>query len=317
MADRQTTQTTLPIKEMFLARKVEGLIHEKISPTCYVDHKTGKYYRADDSNMVLEDDAYTSRGGANETEHGYTSGTYTIGSYGLEEYIDPDVYEDADEPIGSQGEQDCLMNIKDKLMLRKEKKLADMLFNASNYPGQTSALTGDQRWDDPDSDPTDQFILAIETIKTASGFKPNSFIIGYEAALRLQYNPALGSILGSNEQKIVNAAVLGRLFQQMGLNIPEENIYIGEAQYKTVKTGTANYIWGKDALFAYIDKKSTTRRDDTLTKTFAYKKNRKDEIGTFTPAKPTIKGRWAYAIMHYGHTLVNYKCGYLFKTVVS
>lgn len=317
MANRTSIQSVLPVREIFLQRKLDDTINEKVSPECPVTHKTGKFYRKDDSGMVSQDDTYTARGGAKETTHGYSSSTYTIESYALEEVIDPDIYDDADDPI--QGEIDCLGNIKDILMTNREKKFAALLTNASNFSGSTSSLTGDDRWDDPDSDPTNQFILACETIKKKGGKKPNAFIIGYEAANRLQFNAALASLLGSGERKIINRVILCQMFGAMGIDIPESNIYVSEAQFKDdVNDAEGQYIWGKDALFAYIDPKSTTKRDDTLIKTFVYKDGKKNnETGVYPSLIPTIKTRTAYAIMHYGMTLVNSKLGYLFKNVVS
>jgi hypothetical protein len=317
MADRSSTQTVLPIREMYLRRNIGNLICEQVSPAIYVDKKRGKYYRADDSNLVTENDILSSRGGANETDHGYSSAEYIIHSHGLKEWIDGDVYDEADSPISEEGRQDTILNIKDKLLLNKEKALKDILFNASNFSGQTSALTGTNRWDDANSDPTDQFKLANTTVLQNSGYMPNSLIIGYEVMVQLAYNAAFASLMPYQNEKVVTAAVLSKLLNINGINIPEDNIYVGSAQTKTSASGTASFIWGKSALFCYIDKKAQTKRADTLVKTFRLKGNKGEKFQFFDDADKTKKGEWASAEIDYGHELVNYKCGYLFTTVIN
>lgn len=317
MADRSSTQTVLPIREMYLRRNIGELICEKVSPSIYVDKKQGKYYRADDSNLVTENDILSSKGGANETNHGYATGSYNIQSHGLKEWIDGDVYDEADSPVSEEGREDCVLNIKDKLLLKKEVALKDVLFTAANFPGQTSALAGANRWDDPNSDPTVQFKLANKTVLQSSGYMPNSLIIGYEAMLELIYNAAFTSLMPYQDDKVVTAALLSRLLNINGIKIPEDNIYVGVAQTKTSASGTSSFIWGKSALFCYIDKKSQTKRADTLVKTFRLKGNKGEKFQFFDDADKTKKGEWAAAEIDYGHELVNYKCGYLFTTVVN
>lgn len=318
MPTRANTSTELPIREMFLRRNVPNLICEELSPQVFVPKKTGKYYRYDESNIVLEDDrVLSSRGGANETDHDFTTDTFEIVNYGLKEWIDGDVYDDADPPVQSEARPGTLMNIKDKLLIGKEKDLADVIFDPANFPGQTAALAGANRWDDPNSDPLANFVTAAKTVLENSGYMINTLVLGYEAMLGLQYNPAVLDLLGDNSEKAVTKAILSKILMANGVNIPEQNIYVGAAQYKTKLSAASTFIWGKKALFAYVDKRANTRHGDTLVKTFRLKGNKGDTYEFYPDPDKSKNGEWCYAKLGYQHKLVNYKTGYLYDTVVS
>ncbi len=315
MTTRANTSTRTPIREMFIRRNVEGLIHDLVSPKLEVDKKSGKYYIYDDSNTRIEDDELSARFGANETDHDYTTADYDINGYGLKEFIDGDVYEDADDVLGD-GREDALMNIKDKLMLGKEKRLADMLFSASNFSGKTAALTGTNRWNNAASDPLANFKTAGTAVKTNSGMSVNTLILGFEAMQGLQYNERILSLFG-NEFKTVTIDVLKRAFAMSGLFL--QNIIVGGATRNSAAKGlTAShaFLWGKSALFAYIDPNPATRKSKTLVKTLTLR-SKPFQYGFYKPTDPTINGEYAWAKLNYVHKIVSSDCGYLFTTVVD
>ena len=323
MPTRANTHTTQPIKELFLRRNVENLICDQVSPTVYVNKKNGKYYRYDDANISIGasgdvSDVLSSRGGANEVDHDFSEAEYNIRNYGYKEWIDGDVYDDADDEIQQEARPGTLLNVKDKLLLQKERRLADLIFASGNYSGQTSALVGGDRWDDPNSTPTANFLTAASAVNLGSGYMVNSLILGWEAMLGLQYNPDILRLLSDNNEKVVTRSILSKILMTQGVNIPEQNIYVGSQTYKEEKTdATAQYIWGKSALFAYIDKKASTKKGDTLVKTFRQKDNKGDTYEFYPDPDKSKNGEWCYAKLGYGHEMVNFKCGYLFTTVVN
>lgn len=320
MATRGNTSTRLPIRELFLRRNLPDLLcNSGVSPTVSVGKKTGKYYRLDGSNTRIEDDILTSRGGANEVSHDYTTGNFDIKSYGLKEWIDFDVYSDADPILQQEARPNTLLNVKDKLLLGKEKRLADLLFNASNFAGKTSALAGANRWDDPNSDPLSNFITASSAVLQNSGYMANSLVLGFEAMQGLQFNPAVLDLMGDNSVKAVTKAVLSKLLMSNGINIPENRIFVGTAQNNTAvegQTDSHSFLWGKSALFAYIDQRPASLKNDTLVKTFQLK-SMGDTFKFYKDADESKRGEWCHGAINYEHNIINNDCGYLFTTVVS
>jgi hypothetical protein len=141
-------------------------------------------------------------------------------------------------------------------------------------------------------------------------------IIGARVNDALVYNKALADRVSLTDTKVATKAILADLLKASGMDIPENRILVGEAQYKTT-TGTTTYVWGEIALFCYIDPNTTTLFDDTLVKQFSLRGNKGVEIGFYRDSDVTIDGEWAYGQIDYGFELVNYKCGYLFTTVVN
>ena len=316
MATRGNTSTRIPIRELFQRRNVDGLIHEEVSKEALVNKDTFKYYNFDDSNTRIEDDVLAARSGANETDHDYSTASVDMNKYGLKEWIDGDVYDDADDVLGD-GREDALMNIKDKLLLAKEKRLADTLFSTGNFSGKTAALTGSNRWDQAGSNPLSQWKTAARAVKINSGFMVNTLILGFDAMQGLQYNESLLALLGDSTIKILTPELIGRLLRANGFNVT--NVIVGSATRNTAAKGLTashDFIWGKYALFCYIDPRPATRKNKTLVKTFVNKKN-PYTYGFFEDWDKTKKGEWAYAKLNYIHSLTSVDCGYLFSTVVN
>lgn len=319
MATRANTSTRLPIRELFLRRNVDYLISEAVAPTVFVDKKSGKYYKYDSSNTRIEDDVLSSRGGANETSHDYSTGNFDIVNYGLKEWIDGDIYDDADPILKEEARASALLNIKDKLLLGRESRLATLLFTAANFSGKTAALAGTNRWDDPNSDPLSNFVTAGTNVLQNSGYMVNSLVLGFEAMQGLQYNPAVLDLLGDNSAKAVTKAMLSKLLMANGMNIPENNIYVGAATQNTAvqgQTASHSFIWGKSALFCYIDKGGATRKNDTLVKTFKLRNNA-ETFEFYDDPDKSKNGEWVHGKLSYDQVIVNNNCGYLFTTVVS
>jgi hypothetical protein len=317
MPTKSSIQNSLPIKELFLRRNNSALISDLVAPTIYVDKVIGHYYRLNDANLIPENDIVAGRSGAAEITHDYEKKQFNVYKHALKEFIDYSVVDSSDFIGKEQLRKDALFMIKDKLLLNKELALSKLITNPANFPGHTSALTGTDRWDNAGSDPTNQFRLALQTIRNASGRKPNTLIIGARVNDALSYNQALADRVSLTDTRVATKGILAELLKGAGMDIPESRILVGEAQYKTGAGGATNYVWGDIALFCYIDTSSTTLFDDTLVKQFSLRGNKGVDIGFYRDNDVTINGEWAYGQIDYGFELVNYKCGYLFTTVVS
>lgn len=318
MPTRGATHTTEAIKQILLKRPVrESLIKDMVFPTVPVPKKTGKFYIFDGSNSRIESDIVTSRGGANEVTHNYTTGTYSIVNHGLKEWIDQDLLDDMDDVLLFNERAATAENLKDKVELAAEKALADKLFNVTTFSGKTSALSGTSRWDDASSNPFTQVNLASETIKKNCGLRPNTLIIGSEVANALAIHPEVLKRLSDNKERILDLTLLGKLFSAFNTGI--NKVLIGDATHNTSKQGQTDAfdnLWGKYALFAYIDPNSATLRNQTLGKNFIMQ-NGKAELKYFQDADQTKKGEWCYYGIDYDFEVVSAACGYLFSTVVS
>lgn len=311
-----STRTALP--GMIIRNNVSGCIADLIAPKVSCPKKTGKYYKYDDSQFNQESDEYSTRGGANEISRNYSTANYDIDGFAYKEWIDGDVFDDADLAIRPELKQGAILGIKDGLKLKSEKRMSDLLFSGTTFSGYTSALSGTDQWDNAASDPLAQFKTAATSIMLNGKNPANSVIFGYEAWVKgIAYNPALLDLLGNNSIKIITPDVLSQLF--IANQIPIQEVLIGSAIQNTADEGaTASdaFVWGKGALFMHNDMRQNTVRGNTTVKTFVLK-NKPMEYKFYKDADQDKEGLWAFGRCYYEHNVIDASLGYYFSTVVS
>ena len=318
MPTRANTSTRLPIRELFLRRNLDGLIHDKVFPEVLVPKKTGKFYIYDKSNLRAEDDTATARGGVPEIDFDYTTANFDIVGHGNKSFIDGDIYDDADPIIKEQARASHLLRVKDNILLKKEKRLSTLLFSTATFSGLTSALGASARWNASTSDPVANYNTAQSSVLLQSGKMVNTLIIGYQVMQGLQYNDRMLSLMSNNNTKILTPALLASMFVSAGMNI--DRILVGTATENTAAQGSTDafgYVWGKYALFCYIDPSANTIQGQTLGKTFKLAGAEGDQFGFYTPIEKDKNGEWAWGKQYYQHNVVDANCGYLFSTVVD
>lgn len=302
---------------LIIRQNVGGLLQDLISPKVPVNKKTGKYYKYDNSHFRLESDEYTTRGGANEISRDFTTANYDIKGYAFKEWLDGDVLDDADAAIKPELKQSIIMGITDSLMLKSEKRLADLLFNSANFSGKTDALTGSDRWNDGTSNPLVPFKAASRAVLLNGKNPVKTLILGFDAWQGLQYNESMLDLLSNNAVKVLTPELLGMIMRTNG--IPVENILIGSAVYDSSDEGATasnGFIWGKSALFCNVDMSQTTVRGSTLVKTFALKE-KPVEFKFYKDKDEDKDGLWGFGKLYYEHNIVDNNQGYLFTTVVD
>lgn len=311
------TSTRQPDSGLIIRQNVGGLIQDLVSPKVPVSKKTGKYYKYDKSHFRLENDEYTTRGGANEISRDFTTANFDIKGYAFKEFIDGDVMDDADAAIKPELRESVRMGIKDGLMLKSEKRLADLLFSTSTFSGRTEALTSSDRWNNEASNPLTQFKTANRAVLLDGKAPVNTLIVGFDSWNGLAYNPYLLDLLSNNSIKVLTPQLLGQILQTNG--IPVEQILIGSAVYDSAKEGGAAsdaFIWGKGALFCHVDMNQRTVRGSTLVKTFVLQ-GKPIEYKFYQDPDPDKEGIWGMGRLYYQHAVIDTTHGYYFSTVVD
>jgi len=311
------TSTRTATGQIIIRNNLHGLIQEAVSPKVPVGKKTQKYYKYDNSHFRLENDEYTTRGGSTEINRNYSTANLDIKGYAFKEWIDGDVLDDADAEIRPEIKQGAILGIKDGLKLKSEKRLADLLFTGSNFPGHTAALAGPDRWNLSTSDPIAQWKVANRAVLLDGKAPVNTVIFGYDVWNNIAYNPALLALLSDNSIKVLTPELLQKIF--ITNQVPVQQVLIGAAVYNAAKEGAAEdnqFIWGKSALFCNIDMSQRTVRGSTLIKTFVLKK-KPVEYKFYKDADEDKEGLWGRGRLYYEHNLIDFNRGYLFTTAVD
>lgn len=141
-----------------------------------------------------------------------------------------------------------------RLMIEKEIAVRDLFFDTSTWTDIT--LSGTDQWSDSaNSDPFDDIRTALNTVKTATGVRANTAIMGKEVFDKLSVHPDVtraASLAGSTNLAMIDQgaleAVMAKLFRL-------ERLYVGESIKNTGNAGdtfSGDFIWDKHCWLGFL-----------------------------------------------------------------
>jgi len=232
--------------------KNDDFIGLQIMPIVPVGKRSDKYYVYDrDQAFRIDDDTLGPKGMPNEIDMKQTTDNFSVKSRGLADWVPQEEIDNADAPLSPLS--DATMNLRDKLLLAHEKRIADQLQTPANYPaGYKVQLAGNDQWSDyVNSDPLGDLQTAIEQTFT----RANVVSMGLDVWKILRAHP-----------KVLDAVKASTRMQDTpgGFATPEElitlleiqTLLIGRARYNTAKdgqTGSYSRIWGKHCMAYYVE----------------------------------------------------------------
>lgn len=236
-----------------IAWQPQGLIAEEVCPRVTVTPRFT--YRLLDlgQGLTIPDTAVGRKGKANEVEFSGTDVEAKVVDYGLEDTIP------ADDLKAAQGTKwdprATAVEFLTRLMaLSREKRVADLFFNASIYPSSNKrTLSGSGQWSDPTSTPIADIMAAMD----AMVMRPNHMVLGQEVWTKLAIHPDIISAVQANSgtKGVARADAVAELF---GL----QKIHIGQAFLNSAKKGQTvakSRVWGKFCCLYYSEPVSDSR----------------------------------------------------------
>lgn len=263
--------------QIALAYRNEDYIADALLPRAPVsgeEFKWIEYNKAD--RFTLPDTTIDRKGTFNEVEFGGTEQSSMTHDYGLQDVI-PQKDIDAAAEVGFDPQGNAVEILTDLMMLAREKRVADLTFNAAAHSNKET-LTGTDQWSDSASKPLIQLSDALEV----PFMRPNFMVIDYTGALALQRNPSVVKAYNgtSGDEGMVPLAWIANL---LGL----QEIVVGRAKVNSSNPGQdASYgrIWGDNALLMYKNASAMPDRGLTygLTAQFGQRisqSKRDDDVG--------------------------------------
>lgn len=265
----------------FEAQDLHGL---RIFPETPVRTQSGKYNVFDRSNWVMHDSRREPGAVANEIRgRKWSTDVFETQEHSLQSPIHDEERQAltslgglADPTFGGSvqidPEQDATELVTRSLMLAHEKKVADTLRNAANYPAANKVtLAGSQQWNDYTfvtagdpysivSDPVGIIQAAMRVIWTATRRYPNMLVI-----------PSMGVPIIENHPRIVNRYKNFSLLEPdafraltgfTGTILTVDSVY--NAANNIDATESITSFWGKDVWLGIVD-----QTPGLMTKTFA------------------------------------------------
>lgn len=296
------------------AQEATDYIASQVYPEVPVVKHNDKYATYNKENLFRQPDnaLRAPKTESKEVDWGVGNANYDLKNYALHTLIADEERENADPPFnldidGTEVVTSMLMNL-------KEQRVADQVTNAANYTGDTAntdTLAGTDQWSDASqSDPIGDINTGMNAIRDNSAKKANTLALGWQVYQKLKVNDQIVTRLGTASLNTVTLDNLRILFDV-------ERILVGGAQKDTSNPGQGsptinNYIWGKDAVLAYVNPGIRTTKGLTLGVTFTK--------GNMTVSRFRIDAKKSdkIEIDHYtDENIIAYDCGYLWKNAVA
>ena len=292
------------VSEMYRNAKYVGL---EMLPVVSVKKESDKYYKYNSKadRFRVPNNLRAPKSDSKTIDWKVTTDTYSCNEYALNDLIDDREKNNADKPLNLKV--DTVEFLTDVNALAQEKRVVDLLTDETVLTNYT-ALTGTDVWSDyTESDPVGDIETGKETIHGKIFRYPNTLLLGVQVYNQLKHHPDVIDRFKYTSKGIITAAMLADLF---GV----EKVIIGAAGYNTAnegQTASYSYLWGKNAILAYVESKPGLKKF-SLGYTFKVGKNR-----TRTARIETKHSDWYEVSQIQDEEIVSVDCGYLIKTAIA
>ena len=287
----------------------EAFVSGLLLPEIVVPKETGKFpifgsesMRIHDTERVLKDPNIKIMPADN-----FQFDSYQCKEYALGMVIDHREIEVASDIL--KLDQYYTSVVMESLLLSQEYNRVSLLQDSANYAsGNSTALSGNDCWNDVDSKPIDQIKDAIAVIKTKTGKSPNLLVLGQASYRALQEHTTLIEKIKYSERAILTEDIISSIISTKENPI---TIVVGSGMYEDPITHEFVNLWGDVAILAYVTQTARAQRSK-YESTFGYTFTMSgfpyggQELGEFGLTKKLG------AFLMYDYKIVKNSAGYIF-----
>ena len=179
---------------------------------------------------------------SNTVDWKVTTGTYNCEEHALNDLIDDIERDNADKPLNL--EVDTVEFLTDILQLGLEMRIKNKVVAGLSSQGISNT------WDDyTNSDPVGDIETGKNSIHAVIFKHPNVLLLGQSVYDKLKHHPDILDRIKYVQKGTVTAELLASIFE-VG------KVIVGGAGYNTAKEGKTasySYLWGKNAILAYVE----------------------------------------------------------------
>ena len=224
-------------------------ISDRIFPSVKVQYQSNKYFVFNKSDWYRDEAAIRAPGTrASRVDYRTSTANYLCVEYAVAKGVADEVVMNADTPL--RPLQEATEYVTDKLLLRKEKDVADLAFGAT----WSSSATPSTLWSNDTSDPIGDVNTAVDSVVSSIGRKPNVGVIGRGLWRHAIKHPDLldriKGAAGPGSPAILTQGTIAALFELEEILVGDSVIDSG-AEGATASRG---YVWGNHLLVAYVSK---------------------------------------------------------------
>lgn len=263
----ETTHTNQFLTNFATGYMPENFVADFIAPPFKVNRLADKYLMYTKSAVRLYDLKVKGREKSKEIGWDVDEGTYSCENYRASFFVENDKRNNADKPIDL--EKDAVRQIKQTIMLAREKRIYDIAGN-SGIVTQTVNAAGD--WDDASSGtPVSDILTGIKAVYQATMKKPNRIVVPLSVAVE-----AIKTTEWKDYFKYTSAPQLFDFMQGLR-NLGLEPRIAGGFGTSTQEGGASDpsieEIWSDSVLLFYAEETPTLQTRTFMYSPFTYKDN--------------------------------------------
>jgi len=250
----------VPLSNMAIAYRPEGMIGDLIAPVVSVQKQSDSYWVfAVQDAFRTEDDKRAPGDEAKRISRSISTDTFFCDNYALKDHIPYEDLENADAATVVTERSARAEWIKDRLMLNKELRVAQQCTSGSNVGSYSAIASG---WTDyTNADPIADINTAINNVEDLTGYRPNRIVFGGYAWRHFRENSGVidrvyGIAGQGSPTRLVSRENAKAIFEV-------EQILVGGAYYSSTEEGQAaslSQLWNDNVLAYYAPMTPNTKR---------------------------------------------------------
>lgn len=248
------------LENISVAYRNEELIASLVAPVVPVKHETDKYYVYSKDNLRLEESFRANKAVSREVDWNLSTATYTLEKHGLKHLISDDDRKNADAALDL--EVDATEMLTDKLLMRREKSVIDLVHTASNWSNVTS-LTSTYAWsaDTTLSNPIRFVDSACSSILAATGKRANTMVINDGTFRAAKEHVSVIDRVKYTSMDSVTEGILAKLFN-IGKVLVSRAII--NTQDEGASVGSVGFVMTDCAWIGYVDPNPGLKKPSAL-----------------------------------------------------
>ena len=313
----QMSNSQARVIDPILSAVAQGFNHNAyvgaaLFPVVPVDSSGGKIITFGKESFMLYNTGRSPGQDTKTVQFGYAGANYALEQHALTGVLPMETQREAAAVPGIDMATYTIRQTQNIIAMRLEKARADLSRTAANYGTNTITLTGTDQWSDfvaAGSDPGDDVEVAKEAIRSKTGKRPNTMVIGAAVYSKLRRHPKILDFFkfsGSSGQ-LVTGAMLSQYFEV-------ENVQVGDAAFSD-DNGNFSDIWGKDAILAYTEVNSLANMGAP---TFGYTYQLRDYPVAEEPYYQRSNKSWMFPVTdEVAPVIAGASAGYLIRNCVA
>jgi len=259
MPSSQQIHRDRPLENISVAYKSERLIADRLAPRVPVVHESDTYFVYAKDSLTLPQTIRANGASANEASWNISTSSYVLTQHALKGLVTDRDRSNADEAI--RLDIDITEYLTEKILMRKEIDLANIVTTAANWANATS-LSSTLAWNQNTtlSNPIAYVDSACSVVASQSGKIPNTVVLNDPTFRAAKEHISIVDRIKYTSPDSVTDQILAKLF-----NV--QQVLVAGGIQNTGQEGQADsmgWIWTDMAFVAYIEQNPGLRKPSAL-----------------------------------------------------